>query len=302
MVCHRRAPGAGAFAPALVVVVAIAAAGCSSGGVRNPGHRASSSLSTTSSTAAANTSAGAAKTTTTVAGGSQTGSEQAATSPAGSQTSAGGSGGPSPAAPGTYTYAQSGSFSALGSTQSLPPQGTDVIDPAGAEGAGSWSQVWHAYVDSNEPPDDTTFAISPSGIAITAEVIRMSAGSQTFTFTCTFSSPVEVIDWPPTVGHQFAGTGDCTSPGNADGSFSAAVSGSVSGTQSTSIGGSPTTAYVVSTKVTTSGAVDSTSTETDWFDPGPDLDLYATSQESGSYDGVQFSSHATRTLQSTHPS
>ena len=301
MVRPPRAPGAGAFAPALVAVVALASAGCSSGAARNLGDRASSALSTTSSTAAAGTSAGGA-TTTTVAGGPQGGSKQAATSPAGSGTSAGGSGGPSPAAPGTYAYAQSGSFSALGSTQSLPPQGTDVVDPAGAEGAGSWSQVWHTYLDSNEPPDDTTFAISPSGIAITAEVIRMSAGSQTFTFTCTFSSPVEVIDWPPTVGHQFAGTGDCTSPGNADGSFSASVSGSVSGTQSTSIGGSPTTAYVVSTKVTTSGAVDSTSTETDWFDPGPDLDLYTTSQESGSYDGVQFSSQATRTLQSTHPS
>lgn len=210
--------------------------------------------------------------------------------------------GPTPPQSGTYTYSQQGNVSALGSSQSFPPQGTEVIDPPSATGAGSWSQVWHSYLSSNQPPDDTTFAIAPSGVSITSEVVRMAEGGQTITFTCTFSSPIEVMAWPPAVGHSFAGSGSCTSPNNSYGSFTVNVHGSVSGTQATSIGGSPTTAYVISTDVTTSGAVVSTSSETDWFDPASRVDLYVKSQENGTYDGIQFSSQDTRTLVSTHPS
>lgn len=204
-----------------------------------------------------------------------------------------------PPSPGTYSYTQQGSFSALGQSQSFPPQGTDVIDPASAQGAGSWTQVWHTYVSSSQPPDDTTFAITPAAVSITSEVIRMAAGGQTITFSCSFASPVQILDWPPTVGHRFSGSATCSSPNN--GSFSVSVSGNVSGTQSTSIGGAATTAYVVSTTVTTSGSVVSSSTETDWFDPVSRLDLYTKSQENGTYNGIKFSSEDTRTLVSTHP-
>jgi hypothetical protein len=189
---------------------------------------------------------------------------------------------PQPATPGTYTYDQSGSFSALGYTQQYPPQGTEVADSASAQAAGTWSQLWHSYLDTRQPPSDTTFLINATGIAITSEVIRMAAGGQSITFTCSFASPVEVADWPPTVGHQFSGSGNCTSPNNSYGSFTATLNGSINGTQQTSIGGAPTTAYTTSTTVTTSGSVTSTDTETDWLDPGLDLDLYQSSKESGS--------------------
>lgn len=198
--------------------------------------------------------------------------------------------GPTPTTPGTYRYTQSGSFTALNSTQNVPAQGTIVVDAAAPQGAGSWTQVWHSYVDPNQPPSDTTFSITPSGVAIVSEVIRM--GGQTF--TCTFATPLLVVDWPPTVGHQFSGSANC-------GSFTVQASGSISGTQQTSVGGSPVTAYVVTTNVTTSGSVSSTSTETDWLDPVHNLDVRQQSQEKGTYQGIAFQSQVTRTLTSTQP-
>jgi len=198
--------------------------------------------------------------------------------------------GPTPTTPGTYRYSQSGGFTALGSTQNVPAQGTIVVDAASPQGAGSWTQVWHSYIDPSQPPSDTTFSITPSGYAIVSEVIRM-AGQ---TFTCTFSSPMLIVNWPPTVGHQFSGSANC-------GSFTVQASGSITGTQQTTVGGSPVTAYVVTTNVSTSGSVSSTSTETDWLDPVHELDVRQQSQEKGTYQGVAFQSDVTRTLNSTQP-
>ena len=198
--------------------------------------------------------------------------------------------GPGPVQPGTYRYSQSGSFKAGLSSQSVPNQGSVVVDLPAAQGRASWTQVWHSYVDTSQPPSDTAFAIAPSGIAIVSEVIRMSG----VTFTCTFSPPLEVVSWPPAVGHQFSGTGAC-------GSFTAQVSGSVTGTQATSVDGTGVTAFVVQTHVTTTGSVSSSSTETDWFDPALGLDLSQDSSQSGTYEGISFSSQITRKLVSGRP-
>jgi hypothetical protein len=285
-----------------IVVLVLALAGCGSAGAKatsNNHQPAATGGSTTSSSEA--TAAGQTPSTSTGGGSSSSSGHGQSSTP--SSTSPPAATGPGPAATGTYTYDQSGSLTAGGSSQQFPPQGTIVVDAASADGADSWIQVWHSYLDTSEPPSNTTFATTPSGIAITSEVIQMSADGQTISFTCAFSSPVQVIDWPPTVGHQFSGSTKCTSPNNSYGSFTVSLSGSVSGTQPTSDGGSPATAYVVSTKATTSGSVTSTTTETDWFDPGPDIDLYQSSQQSGNYEGlVSFSSMVTRTLVSTHPS
>ena len=223
-------------------------------------------------------------------GGGAPGAAAGSSAGAGGTPSGSEAAGPVPAQAGSYRYAQSGSFQAGVSTQSVPAQGTVVVDPPTAVSPGDWTQVWHSYVDPSQPPSDTTFAIAPAGVAITAEVIRMAG----ITFSCTFSPPLEVIAWPPAVGHEFSGTGNC-------GSFTAAVSGSVTGTQPTSVDGASVTAYVVQTHVTTTGSLSSSSTETDWFDAALGLDLYQDTSQSGTYDGIGFSSKVTRKILSGHP-
>ena len=250
--------------------------------------------------------AGAARTTTTqvhagrgaVAPGAPAAPPAGAASGAGAVASGTGQGapagdaaGPSPARPGTYHYTQSGAFDAGVSSQSVPAQGTIVVDAPSSQSPDSWTQVWHSYLDTAQPPTDTTFEIAPSGIAVTSEVIRMAG----MTFSCTFTPPVEVVAWPPAAGHQFAGTGQC-------GSFTAQVSGSITGTRSTPVDGTAVTGYVIQTRVTTTGSLSSTSTETDVFDPGSRLDLSQDSQGSGSYQGIAFSSHVSRRIVSTTPS
>jgi len=287
------------------LAVSLALAGCGSAAkIASSRRQTASSHSTTSSTLAP--ASGESSTSTTEAGSPAT-SGRASSSTATTNPPPGPAGGPQPAATGTYSYDQTGCFSESSTSncstaQQYPAQGTDVVDAATTQGPGSWTQVWGSYLDTSQPPSSTTFSITPSGIAIASEVIRMSADGQSVTFTCSFPSPVEVLDWPPTVGHQFSGSGTCTSTDNSYGSFTVRVSGSINGTEQTSIGGSPTTAYVISTTAQTTGSVTSTTTETDWFDPGPDIDLYESSQQSGSYEGlVSFSSAITRTLVSTHP-
>ena len=249
--------------------------------------------------------AGAARTTTTQVGagpgavtpGAPAGSPGGAASGGGLASSpgqgapAGEAAGPSPARPGTYHYTQSGSFDAGVSSRSVPAQGTIVVDAPAPQSPDSWTQVWHSYLDTGQPPTDTTFEIAPSGIAVAGEVIRMAG----MTFSCTFSPPVEVVAWPPAAGHKFAGAGQC-------GSFTAQVSGTVTGTQPASVDGAAVTGYVIETHVTTTGSVSSTSTETDVFDPGSRLDLSQDSQGSGSYEGIAFSSRVSRRIVSATPS
>jgi hypothetical protein len=212
-------------------------------------------------------------------------------SPSGAGSS-GGATGPKPAAPGTYHYNQSGSFSASGSTQNDPPQGTVVVDQATSTGANSWQQVFHSYIDTSQPPTDTTFVINPSGISVVSEVIRQSS----VTVSCTFAQPVQVIDWPPTVGHQFSGSSTC------GGQFNLTVNGAITGTQSTTIDGAALTAYAVTTNISTSGNLSSSGVEHDWFDPAAEVDVHQDSSQSGTYGFFKFTSQVTRTLVSAHPS
>lgn len=244
----------------------------------------------------ATTSTSSSTTTTAVlgAGGSGSGGTSQKGS-SGSQSvppSSSGTTGPKPATPGTYHYNQSGTFSASGSTQNDPPQGTVVVDPARSTGVGSWQQVWHSYIDTSQPPTDSTFVINPSGISVVSEVIRQSS----VTVSCTFAQPVQVIAWPPAVGHQFSGSSTC------GGQFNLTVSGGITGTQSTTIDGAPVTAYVVTTNISTSGNLTSSGVEHDWFDPAAEVDVHQDSSQSGTYGFFKFTSQVTRTLVSAHPS
>lgn len=204
----------------------------------------------------------------------------------------GGGTGPKPATPGTYRYNQSGSFSASGSSQNDPPQGTVVVDPPTATGTNSWRQVWHSYIDTSQPPTDTTFAISPSGISVVSEVIRQAS----VTVSCAFAQPVQVIAWPPAVGHQFSGSSTC------GGQFNLTVTGGITGTQSATVDGVPVTTYVVTTNISTSGNLSSSGVEHDWFDPAAEVDVHQDSSQSGTYGFFKFTSQVTRTLVSAHPS
>lgn len=274
-----------------IALLAVAAGACGSAVKVSTSDQAAGSVTTSSS---ASGSAAGSSGTSGSGGSSKSPSSPAASGPApsakGGVSSPQAPSGPTPTAPGTYRYSQSGGFTALGSTHNVPAQGTIVVDAASSQGAGSWMQVWHSYIDPTQPPSDTTFSISPSGFAIASEVIRM----QGQTFTCTFAPPMLVVNWPPTVGHQFSGSANC-------GSFTVQASGSISGTQQTSVGGSTVTAYVVTTNATTTGSVSASSTETDWLDPVHKLDIRQQTQEKGTYQGIAFESDVTRTLISTQP-
>lgn len=283
-----------AIALALGAAAALTLAAC--GSPAKALHHGKSNSATTSSTEAGAGPASAAGGSTTSAPGSATTKAGASSSPGGQGTpQPAGNAGPTPATPGTYTYDQSGSTTIGGSSQPVPAQGTEVIDAPTSTGSGTWTQVWHAYLDPHQPPSDTTFAFSPTAVAVASEVMRASYGGQTASFSCTFSPPVPVIGWPLRVGYSFSGSGDC-------GSFTVSLSGQITGTHTVTLDGSPITTYVVEATYTTKGQVNSTTTETDWFDPGSRLDVHMASDTKGSYGAFPFEVQSTRDLVSEHPS
>ena len=245
--------------------------------------------------------------TTSVLGSSSGGGSQAhgttTTVAAASQSS--GVGPLEPTAPGTYTYNQSGQGTTVqigsGQPSTTPPpaQGTTVYDsPSSA--AGGYQQVAHAYVNTQQPPTDTTFLLTASGISITQEVQRMTEGGSTITFTCNFAPPMEIAPWPLRVGYSFTGSATCR---GSSGSFTVSASGKISGTQQVTLDGAAVTTYVIDTSITTSGSVTSTGSEVDWFDPALRLDVHSSVNEHGNFGSLAtFSTQVTRDLVSGHPS
>jgi hypothetical protein len=202
---------------------------------------------------------------------------------------------PSPPQAGTYLYRQSGSSTAGGQTQPVPAQGSIRIDPAAAQGAAAWTQTWHSYVDPSQPPSDTTYEFSPGGVGMVSIVTRADLNSQSLSFTCTFSPPLEVTPWPPTVGYAFSGEGSC-------GSFTASVTGRIDGTQPVTLDGQAITTYVIDATITTHGSVSLTDHEIDWFSPTMRLLVHTSDDEQGTYGLVSFSSRVTRDLESARRS
>lgn len=167
-----------------------------------------------------------------------------------------------------------------------------MIDAPVSQGAGTWTQVWHEYesTDTSQPSDDTTFQFSNSGVSVVSDVLRQEGIS----FTCTFSPPVEVADWPIAVGYSFSGAGSC-------GSFSISLKGSVTRTVQTTLGGTAVTAYVVDFTATTQGQVNSTTTDEEWLDPALRLDVHDAADTNGTYGPFKFQSNLTRDLVSGSP-
>ena len=198
--------------------------------------------------------------------------------------------GPAPVVPGTYRFRQSGSSTVGSTTTAAPANGTMTVDPASSNG----TQVFHRFVRTDQPPSDTTFSFGPSGMFITTVVTRMTVGTQTVAFTCTFNPPVPAPPWPPSVGASISGSGSC-------GSFTAQVSGRIDGTKTVTLDGAPVMVYVVDTTIVTHGQVESTQTQTDWFAPSLRLSVHNENRAKGTYGPFSFSSTLVSDLESGRP-
>jgi hypothetical protein len=165
-----------------------------------------------------------------------------------------------------------------------------TVDPA--DGAGA--QTWHRVVDPGKWSSDSTFAYASGGPLLEVTTLRSSSGDVTISSTCTFSPPMPAPPWPPTVGAKFSGHADC-------GDFTVDVTGSITGTQDVVIDGGTRTTYVVSSQLTSQGHIESTGTETDWYDPASRLPLHVDAHQQGTYGVVEFDQQLTSDLLSLKP-
>lgn len=253
-------------APLVLVCVAVLLAGaCRGGGDAGGGGSTPEAGDTTSTVLGADTSApagGEATTTSITTGGG--GGTTVPTTAAGrstSMTAAGStpttarppSGTAAPAAAGTYRYRQSGRQTAGPSSSDAPGEGTLTVDSADGSGV----QQWRRVVAPGKWSADSTIAFTGSGPMLRATTLRNSAGGVSMTSTCTFDPPMPAPPWPLQVGATFSGHADC-------GDFTVAVSGSVTGTRDVVIDGATRTTFVVSSRLTTHGHIESTGMQVDW--------------------------------------
>lgn len=196
-------------------------------------------------------------------------------SPQSSGSQADGSQAPKPAAAGTYQERQSGSFTALGKTTEVPPQGTLVVAAAQADG----TQVWHRYVQQGQSPNDTTLQFDAKGIFLLSTTEQSPQGN----VACNFDPAVPAPPWPAAVGASFSSTGNC-------GKFTVSVSGRITGQQSVVVGGTSYDTWVVETSLKFQGEVTGTGTQEDWYSPTLRIPLEEKSQIHGSYGPVSFAS------------
>ena len=264
-----------------MAVLALLLAGC--GGDKKD-VKAKDSDDTTSSTLSSETTTtvAAAGGATTVAGGrSATTARAGATATTASGSSTGKA--PVPATPGTYDYAQSGTST----TGPVAPNGTLKVDPANASGV----QVLHRYADPNQPPSDTTVAYRADGPFITDTVTRQ----QQFEIKCHFEPPIPAPPWPATDGKPITGKADC-------GQIKVEVNGSITGHRTTKLDGVDIEVVVATVTIKTTGDIQSTSTETQWWAPSLRLVTHIESHTKGTLGGAfPFESNTTSDLKSSKP-
>jgi hypothetical protein len=247
---------------------------------------ASDSDETTSTTLASDTTvttaAGAPGAATTVAGGrTATTARAAATATTASNATSGKA--PVPATPGTYDYAQSGTSTA----GNVPANGTLTVDPANASGV----QVFHRRVDPAQPPGDTTIAFRANGPFITDVVQRQ----QQFEVKCHFADPgVPAPPWPADPGKPISGKANC-------GQIQVEVSGSITGKRTTQLDGQTIEVVVATVTIKTTGQIESTSTETQWWSPALRLTVHSESQTKGRFGAFPFESNIKSDLKSGKP-
>jgi hypothetical protein len=266
-------------------------AGSAGSGTIGAGAGGSSTSLGTQSTTSVPSGTGATTSTTARSGTAATGSHAAGAPPLNTNTSPsnGSSGAPAPATPGTYTIDQSGGISSTLFSQSEPPQGTLVVDPAQANGV----QVEHRYVDQNNQPANTTTQFLPSGPVI----LSTTEGSGSTGVSCTFNPPIAAPPWPPAVGKTFSSQGDC---GNGT---TVTVQGKITGSQTATLkDGETFTVWVIDSTINMSGQITASGTQVDWYAPALRLPTHEQTDVQGKYNGVQFTLHSVSDLVSSHPS
>ncbi|MHB8463591.1 MAG: hypothetical protein ACYDH6_06220 [Acidimicrobiales bacterium] len=275
----------------IVIPLVLIAAGCGGGGHSSSVSTGPGAGSSTTGGSALSTDTGAPSTTAGAHGSGPT-TTPPANHPAPSGTLPPGTKPAAPAAPGTYRYHQSGTTTLGSTTKPVPAEGSVLIDPVTSAG----TQTSHRTVDSSQPPSDTVFSFQNGGVFITQLVMRSKIGSQTQTFTCTFTTPLPTPPWPPTVGAAYQGHADC-------GSFTIDVHGSVTGTKDVNVGGTTHRSFVLASSIVLHGQLEGTGSQNDWVDPATSLLLHEDASQRATYGGfVKLASSTSSDLESLHPS
>jgi hypothetical protein len=267
---------------ALAVAVALLLLTAACGGKSNKTKTTNASSSTTSTTAAeATTTAPAAGAATTAKPGAKA-ATTVASRPGTTSKPTQASGAPAPATPGTYDYAQSGT-SSLGA---VSPNGTLKVDAANGSGV----QVFHRYPDPSGPANDTTIAFRSDGPFITDTVVRQ--GGQEI--KCHFEPGIPAPPWPATDGKPIKGHANC-------GTITVDVNGSITGHKTTMLDGKSIEVVVGKVTIKTTGAVESTSEQEQWWAPSIRLPVHTHEVTNGKLGAFAFSSDVTSDLKSGTP-
>jgi hypothetical protein len=197
--------------------------------------------------------------------------------------------GPAPIAAGTYTFKQTGSQKIAGFSSAVDPTTTMVVDPAKSDG----EQTSHEAAGKQQATDQTLL-FDRKGMFLVSEVEHLAIPGHNETITCTFHPGVPYPPWPLKVG-------DREQAGTSCGDVKVTASGQVTGRRTTKIGGKSLVVYVVKVTLTTSGQINSTSTDTEWFSPALRLTVRDIGTISGKYGPFSFTGSFTRTLTSTTP-
>jgi len=194
--------------------------------------------------------------------------------------------GPAPIPAGTYLYKQSGSSTVGTQSYDTPPEGKLVAKPASADG----KQLLQRYIDPKGEPSDVDMQFGPDGIFMIDTVLRQ--GGQEI--RCTFDEPMPTPPWPPKVGAGAKGHAKCQG-------FDTDVVSSITGTKPVTVDGVSYTAFIIESTTTTTGALVSKSTQTDWFIPELRMSAHTETKSDGSYGTFKFSAHGSSDLVSAKP-
>ena len=266
----------------IALVLALVLAACGGGGDDDTDTAVPSSTSTSTSTSTTTT---ADDTTTTSAGAATTTTATAPTAGGGADA-AGAGAAPAPLAPGTYHYRQSGSTKVGTDTFETPPEGTSVADAARGDG----TQVHHRYVDPEGESSDVTLRFGADGIFILETVLRTGQAE----VRCTFDPPMASPPWPPSVGTTSSGHGEC-------GAFTTDITSEITEARTVTLEGATYDAVVVESTLTTSGQLESTSHQVDWFVPELRMSTHTETDSTGSFGAFTFESSGTSDLLSATP-
>lgn len=177
---------------------------------------------------------------------------------------------------GSWTYHLSGSrrIGAAGSTQ---PFSEDVATQVSQVGGDSQTAVMRLYTSSNAGTEDDQRRYGPNGV----DWLSTQVSSTALSYGGTFSTPIPLIDWPPTIGSSWTTT---WTTGNTSGKTTTTITG----TRQASVAGHAYTCYVTTSDSTFSGSVQGTQQITSCWIPQLGMSAEDQENEQGTYNGVSF--------------